>query len=287
MATLEKTVEKIGRLLALAEGTSSESEAASAMSRAQALASAHSISVAVANQNRQENKVEVPTHQRVRIGESRRHINAFLIELYDAVGRAQGCKITIQRDNLAVNVFGMPSDVEITNQIYISLATQMQTFVAAYLKQGDWRSELVWREKTVTSEFGWKDKIYGQYPTTMQSARSTFQETFVWQVSKRLKDAAAEAVAEAKRAETHFHHSDAPGSATGAQEASGVELALVSKKDEVEAHYKTHSNARGSWSRSRGGSHSSGAASAGRAAGNRANLGGHASVGGGRGRINA
>lgn len=281
---LESITQKVAKLLALAENAGTEAEAEAAFAKAQSIATAHSIEIALINQNQKDNKIEVPMHQRIVVGERGKHANGNLIELFHRIAMAQGVKVTIMRDNTAVNAYGMPSDVQLTEQLWISISQQMVRFCNAYLKQGEWRAEKVFRKKVITNDFGWRDEIWDHFPMTMQSARNTYQENFIYEVGDRLKKAADTAVAEAKAKEEHFHTDGAEEAPMAAQ---GVALALVSKKDEVDAYFHRNSNARGSWQKSRGGAYSHGAAAAGKAAGARANIGGNAALGGGRGRLSA
>lgn len=290
---------KIGRLLALAEGSTSEAEAEAAMAKAQALASAASISLAQARMNAANaNKREEPTHERIVIGERGKHINSHLVELYCAVAAPNDIRVTIAHNSTFVNFWGMPSDIKVAKALAASLTVQMVRFGNEFIKEGSWRDQQVYRAKRTyvkydSEQWSWEanryvkgywEEIWGYHKPTAQSTRASFYDGFTNALESRLYAARREAVKEAEAAQQHFHDTDttevAVNSAPG-QALSSVALALVSKKEEVTKYYNQKHTSRGYWKGGNRGGHShSGARDAGRSAAARANLGGGKSIGG-------
>lgn len=284
IVSIETKTIKIGKLLAAAEGASTEEEANAFFAKAQQIATLHSIELAMARQNVADPKrQEEPTHRRVHIGARRQHKNSNLIRLYSAVAYAQDVRINIAHDSTYVNAFGFPSDMDAVEQLWSSIGVQMVRFSEEYLARDEWRQETSYRGKRVPDRWGGTYEEFGLWPITKQSARHTFQTSFIAKIGMRLKEAVA---TEVKDAEDHFHQDDVVAS-DAPVESSSVAVALRDKKDAVDRHYQQHSTARGSWRGGGGSGYSDSAASAGRSAGARASLGRSAGIGGGAKAVSA
>lgn len=293
-------IEKIAKLLALAENTKVEAEAAAYMEKAQQLATLHAIDLAKARSlDPSKKKSSAPVQRRVTLGErGTRGLNTY-VDLFDGIGRANDVKCNIAHNSTYIICFGFPEDIDTTEQLFRSLLVQMVTASQEYRKTGDWKKDTVYREahyrkpnKAERAEgyTSYWDRIYvpgGYRPVTWLTARLEFQQAYAYRISSRLRDAKNKAEAEAKAADAAaaalIPVADNGESTTA---APGTELVLAEKREEVDRFYKQTSKARGYW---RGGYTSKGATnsrSAGASAANNARLSGQRTLGGAKRAIN-
>jgi hypothetical protein len=272
-------IEKIGKLLAKAEAAATEAEAEAYYEKAQSLAAAHSISLAVARAKVADSqRREEPTHRRIRVGEKGKHVDKNLIWLFSAIADSNDVEIDIAHNSTYVVAYGMPSDIDMVERLWSSLAVTMVRLADDYIKRGEWRGEKVYRSKRVRVSNGWygpaTEEVWDYYPLTAQGARASWHEGFTARIKERLRESRAAAVADAVKAEP--------------RSGIGTDLVLKGKEVEVKDYYRRASNARGSW---RGGGRSNGnsasARSAGRRAASSAKISGSAGIGGGRKAVGA
>jgi hypothetical protein len=242
----DRLVDKVGKLLAQAEGTDNEHEAAAFVERAQALATAHAVDLELARARQRErhrHSVHEPlVQERLDVGAHGRRGNRHRVLLYAVIARVNDVLVNVAHDSTYVLGFGHRSDLEVVEQLYASLAVQMTVAAQRRLDAGEHRREGV----------------------AAQTWRLSFYDGWVDAVGRRLEQARDRALAQAVER--------APAPREG--EASTA-LVLRAKEDRVRDFYATASEARGSWRGAVSGrtARSRRATAAGREDGERADLG--------------
>lgn len=256
MAT--STIEKISLLLAKAEKTDNEHEAEAYFAKAQELATRESIDLEKARAvsgNKSEDKL---TYKVISLGKKRTFgLNAHVI-LFNNIAGSNDVRCAVTDDSVFITAYGYERDIAIVEALYASLVLQMHSASEKYLATGEYRKEQVWREGYheggVWKPAGWR-------PMHGSTARISFKKAFAGRVGERLREARRGAVR---------------------QSGTGSELVLVSKKDRVGQFFNETANVRrGVWQGGSGQVWSHDAMQAGKAAANRASLGG-SSIGGSR-----
>ncbi|HWH29762.1 MAG TPA: DUF2786 domain-containing protein [Mycobacteriales bacterium] len=242
----DRLVDKVGKLLAQAEGTDNEHEAAAFVERAQALATAHAVDLELARARQRErhrrSAHEPLVQERLDVGARGRRGNRHRVLLYAVVARVNDVMVNVAHDSTYVIGFGHRSDLEVVERLYASLAVQMTVAAQRRLDAGEHRREGV----------------------AAQSWRLSFYDGWVDAVGRRLEQARERAQAAAIAA--------APAPAEGEPSAA---LVLRAKGDRVRDFYAEQSDARGSWRGAAAGrtTRSRAATAAGRSDGERADLG--------------
>lgn len=272
-------IDKIAKLLALAENAGTEAEAEAAFAKAQALASAHAIDLEVARRAAAPAKRETPIKRTIQIGEKGKHANKPLINLFSAVAHANDVELLIAFNSTYVIAHGMPSDIDMTEAVWSSLAAAMVRFGNAHVKNPDaaWRKEIV----SVWSDRKWD---YIEKPVTAQGARRSFYDGFTSRIGMRLIEARDASIQKADA--DHFHNSGADGAAGGGGENLPSSMALVLKEKRAEVrefmyddYRRKYGRApRGSWNGGSNAAFSGSSRSAGSAAADRVNLSGRRSI---------
>ncbi len=241
------SIDRISKLLQMAERAKTAEEAAAFFAKAQALATAHEISLAEARQRQPTAQREQPVQQLVTVGRPRQQANRHYLRLLVALARTNGCEIGLYNNNTAAVLFGLPSDIATVERLFASVAPQMVRLGEQYLAAGSWRAELVVDLRSRTAR-----------PATRQSARASFYQGFTDTLSTRIRQAADQAKRAAEDSERaagdHFHQGD--GHDAASPQRTGVEIALRAKELEVRAFAKQHLGG-GTW---RGGRAPSGVA---------------------------
>jgi hypothetical protein len=246
-------IEKIAALLAKAERTDNVAEAEAYLAKAQALATQASVDLAVARaRTARREKRERPTSRTVTIGEKGKRANTHLVSLFVAVAIPNDVRVDVARNSTYVIAYGMPSDLEVVEAMFGSLATQMTSAAATWLSAGEWRGE----SYVAIVRDPWRGRVRTTKPHTAQTARAAFYRGFVDRITLRLAEARKEA--EVREA---AHVVDV--SAQELAEAGGVAvrgdgpvtgaLVLRAKDAEVRSFYRQASSARGSWTGYSGG----------------------------------
>lgn len=245
---------RIAKVLALAESTDNEHEADAFMKKAQEMATQHSIELAVARRHvAKSQQRETPTMRTIEIGVSKSVGNAKMVELFLAIARTNDLTCNIAHNSTYVIAFGFPSDIEVVETLYMHIAHQMVGGANAYLKTGAHRDEVVYDPRT------------RRYRTPSgRAARLAFYDAFTSRIAARLQEAAT--AAENAIENARLADADEP-------ESVGTALVLADKRAEISDFYANTSDARGSW---RGGRSKvatpNSARAAGRKAGNSARL---------------
>lgn len=258
---MSATLDRIGALLAKAERTDNEAEADAYLMKAQQLATLASVDLAVARARvaRREQRQQ-PEARTTTIGEKGRRANPHLITLYVAIAHANDAQVDVAANSTYVIGYGMPSDLDVVETIYASLAVHMVHASQEYVAARGWQGE--------TYLAAGRGRRPQHRPHTAQTARAAFYRAYVARISERLSQAREEALARLDRvAAAHVAGQAAPAPSSGA-------LVLREKATEVRAFHAQASRARGSWGGYSGGVRQPGgsAAQAGRSAASRARL---------------
>lgn len=220
-------IDKIAKLIALAEGAGSEAEAQAAFAKAQALATKYQIDLAAAALTVTGPQRQTPQQRTVRIGEKGRHANKPLINLYSTIAHQNDVMILIAHNSTYVVAHGMAQDLDVVESLWVSLATTMTRFADELVRDrnASWRTEKV----------GGYDRhhYYIEKPVTGQGARRSFCDGFTTRIGTRLQQARTETIAEYDN--THFHNSADDGQPNPAA-VSSMALVLQSKRQEVSAY---------------------------------------------------
>ncbi|HEU0102576.1 MAG TPA: DUF2786 domain-containing protein [Mycobacteriales bacterium] len=212
----ERLVDRLGKLLAQAEGTDNEHEAAAFVERAQQLATVYAVDLERARarqRDRQGRREDEPLVQdKLEVGERGRRGNRHRVLLYVAVARPNDVLVNVASDSTYVLGFGHRADLEVVERLWASLAVQMTAAASRRLARGEHRASGV-------AAVSW---------------RLSFYDGWIAEVAGRLEAARSRAVAQ---------DAEQPA-AVGSTSAA---LVLRDKGERVKAFYSTASQARGSW----------------------------------------
>lgn len=240
----DRLVDKVGKLLAQAEGTDNEHEAAAFVERAQQLATAHAVDLELARsrQAARRGQGEPLVQERVDVGARGKRGNRHRVLLYSVVARTNDVLVNVAHDSTYVLGFGHRADLEVVERLWASLAVQMTAAAQRRLDAGEHRRAGV----------------------AAQTWRLSFYDGWVAAVAERLQAARERAVAQAVE----------PAEST-APSGTSAALVLRAKAERVQEFYAGASQARGAWRGPWSGrtAVSSGATASGRADGARADLG--------------
>lgn len=143
---MSKTLDRVSKLLALAERSTNEGERELAMARAQELASAAQIDLAVARAHQaKKERQEEPEKRRYQTGHyvyrgmgmGPSNASKWLTELFSEIARCNDVRCTYSQDRVWVFGHGFPSDLDVVEALYKVLSVQMVADADASLKRGD------------------------------------------------------------------------------------------------------------------------------------------------------
>jgi hypothetical protein len=216
--TDERLLDKIGKLLAQAEGTDNEHEAEAFVTRAQELATSYAIDLELARSRQAARRLsgakEAFEQRKLVVGDRGKRGNKQLVVLYLVVAQANDVLVNVATDSTFVLGFGYPADLDVVDRLWASLATQMATAAARRLRAGE-------HTRARVAAVSW---------------RLSFYEGWVHAVQERLAEARSRALA----APVADHEGT-----TGA-------LVLREKAERVKAFHDKESEARGTWRGNRG-----------------------------------
>ncbi|MCW2621423.1 MAG: hypothetical protein JWL64_1025 [Frankiales bacterium] len=211
----DRLVDRIGKLLAQAEGTDNEHEAAAFVERAQQLATTYAVDLERARQRQREQHrrgdQDPLVQERLEVGQRGRRGNRHRVLLYVAVARSNDVLVNVASDSSYVLGFGHSADLEVVERLWTSLAVQMVAAAQRRLDAGEHRRAGV----------------------AAQTWRLSFYDGYTQVVAERLARARATAIAQ-----------DRPAPEPGAESAA---LVLRAKGERVQDFYASTSQARGSW----------------------------------------
>ncbi len=224
----DRLVDRVGKLLAQAEGTDNEHEAAAFVERAQQLATVYAVDLERARarqQARQGRREAEPLEQeRLDVGERGRRGNRHRVLLYVAVARPNDVLVNVATDSTYVLGFGHRSDLDVVERLWASLAVQMTAAAERRLASGEHR-------RAGVAAVTWRLSFYDGWVTT---------------VSQRLAAARRRAVAQSDEQSDEQSCGTARGEAAPAGTTSAA-LVLRAKADRVQDFYARSSSARGTW----------------------------------------
>ena len=211
----DRLVDRVGKLLAQAEGTDNEHEAAAFVERAQQLATEHAVDLELARARQRDRQHrgggEPLAQERLAVGQRGQRGNRHRVLLYTVVASVNDVMVNVSHDSSYVLGFGHRSDLEVVEQLWTSLAVQMAAAAQRRMDVGEHRTAGV-------SGLSW---------------RLSFYDGFIDAVSARLQRARESAIRQVRPAEQ-------------AGEPSAA-LVLREKSERVKTFYDTASDARGSW----------------------------------------
>lgn len=220
----DRITTRISKLLAQAEGTDKPEEAETFLAAAQMLAASYSIDLAVARSvATKATEREVPEKRTVSIGRRGQRSLRHYLDLLNAIAHVNDVKMTFLFNHTEASLFGFPSDLDVVEALYVSLLGQMVRAGNEYLASGAHR-EPVYDAPTRR----WTEPVHGS------TARSSFYEGWIVQVSTRLSEARQEAEAQA-----HERHDVDSDNSSGAA-VSVTTLALRDKTEQVESFFDDH-----------------------------------------------
>ena len=222
----DRLVDKVGKLLAQAEGTDNEHEAAAFVERAQQLATAHAVDLerARSRQSARRGGGEPLVQERVDVGARGKRGNRHRVLLYSVVARVNDVLVNVAHDSTYVLGFGHRADLDVVERLWASLAVQMTAAAQRRLDAGEHRTSGV----------------------AAQTWRLSFYDGWVAAVAERLQAARDRALSVA----TEPSEGEVAGPAAGAAAAGSgpsAELVLRAKAERVQDFYAGASQARGSW----------------------------------------
>jgi hypothetical protein len=207
----DRIIDKIGKLLAQAEGTTNEHEADAFVSRAQELATAYAVDLELARSRQAARRLraadEAFEQRTLAVGERGRRGNRHLVTLYLVVAQANDVMVNVAHDSTFVIGFGYAADLDVVERLWASLATQMAGAAGRRLRAGEHRAQRV-------AAVSW---------------RLSFYEGWLHAVQERLEQARERALQQ-----------PVEGGTSGA-------LVLRAKAERVKEFHDRASEARGSW----------------------------------------
>ena len=173
----ERLVDRIGKLLAQAEGTDNEHEAAAFVERAQQLATEHAVDLELARSRQRDRSsrgsAEPLLQERVDVGARGRRGNRHRVLLYAAVARANDVLVNVAHDSTYVLGFGHRCDLEVVERLWTSLAVQMTASAQRRMDRGEHRSAGVAGQTWRLSFYdGWAQAVGERLQTARERAVS-------------------------------------------------------------------------------------------------------------------
>lgn len=173
---MSRYLDRVSKLLNQAERAPEGSpERAAFMEKAVALAQANSIDLAVARAHQaNKEKVEQIEERRIQVGQYISHgygtrtsnNTKWLAELLTDISAPNDVNVLISKDSMFVYLIGFPSDLDVVERLYASLAVQMISEADSLIKKGEHkRVERIRRTKRIENpDYVPEDERYMLYP---------------------------------------------------------------------------------------------------------------------------
>lgn len=228
----DKYLDRLSKLLKLAENASTEDESSTYMAKAQQLATQYEIDLAIARAHtKKKEQREVPVQEIFNLGKARERGLSNQVDLISSLCEANNVRLNIAMNSTYVILFGFPSQIETVTALFGSLLVQMKAAGEAFYKGGTWKYP---QNDAYAIRVGYWKKPHGL------TERLSFEAGWAERVGYRVRQAANEAKAEAIAHQRSLMPVDDQGS-------TGAELALRQSALEVSDFYLRNSTARGSY----------------------------------------
>jgi hypothetical protein len=261
----DSKLEKIAKLLRMAERSKNMDESAAFMAKAQELASEHSIDLTLARQHAAKDEkapARIPEVRNIRLGKAGTKGLFTLVTLMTGIANANDVRCNIAHDSTYLICFGFSEDLDMCERFLEFLLPQMQRDWLVYKRSDQYVTDQYSRQDRWSWSNSWDRK-----PVSGLTLRLSFQEGWANTISRRMRAAALD-----KRMERIAADTPAPNT------SSSTELAIRNKELEVADFYKRRSNARGIYRGGASFSSHSGAYGSGRSAAEKARLGGERAI---------
>jgi hypothetical protein len=185
--------DKIRKLLAVAERSTSADEAAAFLAKAQEVATQHAIDLATLQTTTKETAAQNVGSTIINLPENRSVANDASL-LLASIAKANNISSLLTRSRRAKHVilYGTQTDLDTARSMYQTALTTMLRLTEEYYATKEWQEEEVWRK----SRGEW-----GMFPQTPQGARADFRKGFVIGLDSRLSAVREETVADNHSAE--------------------------------------------------------------------------------------
>ncbi len=244
----DRAVERIGKLLAQAEGTDNEHEAEAFVTRAQELATSYAVDLEVARARQTSRRLAATgsgegafEQRRLAVGERGRRGNRQQVLLYLVVAQANDVLVNVAQDSTFVLGFGYPADLDVVEQLWVSLATQMAAAAGRRLRAGEHRAAAV-------PAVSWRLSFYDGWLAAVQARLTQARERAL---ARHDEARAVEGAAEGADGDGADGAADGTAGVAAGTAVSGA-LVLRHKAERVRAFHDEASQARGSWRGGRG-----------------------------------
>jgi hypothetical protein len=215
----------------MAERTDNQHEADAFLKKAQSLATHASVDLAIARLHSQRKEQRpAPMSKTLTIGEARKRANKHLVDLFIGIAHANDLKIDVAHNSTYVIVYGMPSDIEVSEVLFNSLATQMFTSASEWIRSDDWRDDSY---EVIEVDFrGKRRRVKKQH--TAKTAKSAFFVAYTKRITERVSEVREGVIRERTQSDS---------------KSALVSTAVVlrDKAREVNDFYKKESAASGRW----------------------------------------
>lgn len=116
---MSANLDKLGKILALADEGSTPEERDAFMQKAEELAAVLGVELALARAHHaNKSKREVPIKRTIKVGNERSKKNDYLVQLFITIAHPHDIKVTIGYRNIYVNAYGLPSDIDIVEALF-------------------------------------------------------------------------------------------------------------------------------------------------------------------------
>lgn len=176
------SLDKIAKLLRLAERASTPAEAEAFFTKAQELATRESVDLAIARAHTEKTEARTkPVIEHIEIGEPRTKGLGTYCSLFMAIGEANNLKFTIALNSTSVTAYGFPEDIAVTREIYNTVLPQMVKESDAYVRSDERKAQIVfavddWMQAR-------PKRLHGS------TARLNFQQAYARRIGRRLREA--------------------------------------------------------------------------------------------------